>query len=157
MLLVLKTEGRFADLCIDGEYWCTAQQERLALCFTCASMLYSLSGVAIGSFMDKFGPAWGVLLAGTFSIIGFFLFGMYDSPYMPDWVGPEWTIVGYCFIALGGMSFFQVCFCAQFVFGRECDDGEIIYEKQTLIIAGITTLGDASACIWLVFEVADRK
>ena len=51
------------------------------------------------------------------------------------------------------MTFFQCGFKAPYAFPRtDLATGERTFEKQTLIIAGITTLGDASVCMWLFFE-----
>ena len=51
------------------------------------------------------------------------------------------------------MTFFQCGFKAQYAFPHmDPVTGERTFEKQTLIIAGITTLGDASVCMWLLFE-----
>ena len=68
MLLALKHEGLYRELCPpDGDDWCTERKERLGLIFSGAAVLYSASGVAVGSFLDAFGPAACVALAAASS------------------------------------------------------------------------------------------
>lgn len=155
MLLVLRGEGLFVELC-DGsekEEWCDAQKERLGLIFTVAAVIYSASGFFVGAFIDRFGPSSCILLATVLSLAGFYFFGLYTSSYMVAGA-PSWTpIVGYSLIAVGSMSFFQAAFKVQYAFPEPSEEGqELTYRAQTLIIAGVTTLGDASVCMWLLFE-----
>ena len=115
MLLVLKDEGLMSDMCSPSEPWCEARmvgpishgqstvslfetnrnpsltskracQESLAFIFTVAAVMYSASGIGVGYFLDTFGPAACVALACGLSVSGFFLFGMYMSPWMPRWM-----------------------------------------------------------------------
>ena len=154
MLLALKHEGLYRELCPpDGDDWCTERKERLGLIFSGAAVLYSASGVAVGSFLDAFGPAACVALAAASSISGFVLFGMFDATGLD----PRWTTVGYSLIALGGMSYFQAAFKAQYAFPRVDARGRSFYAHQTLIMAGVTTLGDASVVMWLVFGALDTR
>jgi hypothetical protein len=94
-----------------------------------------------------------VALAWASSLTGFWLFAG-SWAWAPDAV----IIGGYSLIAVGGMTFFQCGFKAQYAFPTRSPSpdgaatGEVTFEKQTLIIAGITTLGDASVCMWLLFE-----
>ena len=39
-------------------------------------MIYSASGVFVGAWIDKFGPAACIVLACVTSCIGFYMFGM---------------------------------------------------------------------------------
>ena len=147
ILLILKKEGLFSELC-NGEAsedgWCDAQKERLGLIFTFAAVIYSASGIFVGAFLDAAGPIWGVIAACLTSVIGFYLFAC-SWGWASDWI----IIAGYSFIGVGGMFFFQCAFKAQYAFPLPNGGG---FEKQTLIIAIATTFGDASVCMWLLFE-----
>jgi len=150
MLLVLRRDGLFDSTCLDkGEAtWCDEQQQLLGSIFTFAAVFYSASGISVGAFVDIYGPSKGILLAGALSICGFYLFAMSWS-WAPIWV----IFFGYSLIGIGGMAFFQCAFKAQYAFPEVSEDGSVAYKYQTLIIAGATTLGDASVLIWLVFEL----
>lgn len=146
ILLVLQKEKLFAELCDEdgGEGWCDAQKERLGLIFTFAAVVYSASGIAVGSFLDAAGPAAGVVAACVSTVLGCYLFAC-SWDWASDWV----IIAGYSCIGVGGMCFFQCAFKAQYAFPLPDGGG---FEKQTLIIAIATTFGDASVCMWLGFE-----
>jgi LAT3 family solute carrier family 43 protein 3 len=151
MLLVLQREGLFSELCdesspspSEGGGWCDAQKEQLGLIFTWAAVVYSASGIVVGAFLDAAGPAWGVVAACATSVVGSYLFAC-SWAWASGWV----VILGYSLIGVGGMCFFQCAFKAQYAFPRPNGGG---FEKQTLIIAIATTFGDASVCMWLLFE-----
>mmetsp|Transcript_19359 Transcript_19359/g.50794 ORF Transcript_19359/g.50794 Transcript_19359/m.50794 type:complete len:90 (+) Transcript_19359:692-961(+) len=80
------------------------------------------------------------------------MFGMYLGPYMLPNAPEYFPIVGYSLIGIGGMAFFQAAFKAQYAWPYRDEKGRQKYYNQTLIIAGVTTLGDASVCMWLLFE-----
>jgi hypothetical protein len=155
MLIVLRREGLFDSICtnLGEEPWCGEQQELLGAVFTFAAVFYSASGIVVGAFIDAAGPSNGILMACTFSLAGFYLFAGSWS-----WASISVIIGGYSLIGVGGMAFFQCAFKAQYAFPEMKDDGTIAsYKHQTLIIAGATTLGDASVLIWLIFElISDR-
>ena len=152
MLLVLRKEGLFSELCASPDEWCDAQQCALGAIFTWAAMAYSCSGIVVGSYIDYMGPAYGILFAAVTSIMGFYLFAG-SWGWAPPWV----ILSGYCLIGVGGMAYFQCAFKAQYAFPLRHSETDVIqgYQYQTLIIAGATTLGDASVLCWLLMELTN--
>eukprot|EP01043_Picozoa_sp_COSAG02_P062391 COSAG02_NODE_8597_length_2510_cov_1.579428_2_plen_454_part_00 len=163
MSLTLQREGWFDDGCSSSESGsgsddsstggCASQTAKLTQIYSVGTVVYGASGVVLGALIDRFGPRFGVGLAGCFTCSGLYLFGcfVHDGKISPVMIfndlDPGKTLlplVGFVLLALGGMCFFLTSFKMVPL---------LPVHRQGLAAAGLTTLGDASCAIFLVFNL----
>jgi hypothetical protein len=165
MVLTLKREGLFADGCAGSSGGsesgggdapgsdCPSQTAKLTQIYSIGTVVYGASGVVQGALIDRFGPRFGIGWAGLSTIAGLYLFGCFVhdgelSPLMVHGVAPTDStvvpLVGFVLLALGGMSFFLTSFKMVPLLPAE---------RQGLAAAGLTTLGDASCSVFLIFNL----
>lgn len=163
MALTLQREGWFDDGCSSSESGsgsddsstggCASQTAKLTQIYSVGTVVYGASGVVLGALIDRFGPRFGVSSAGCFTCGGLYLFGcfVHDGQISPVMIfndlDPGKTLlplVGFVLLALGGMCFFLTSFKMVPL---------LPMHRQGLAAAGLTTLGDASCAIFLVFNL----
>ncbi|KAI9914504.1 hypothetical protein PsorP6_008256 [Peronosclerospora sorghi] len=142
LLLLLKEEGQYHELCSDpSESPCVAQENRLNLIFAVASVAMNAGGLPIGMFLDRMGSRVTIAMAALIEVSGLSMLALADSKKFDVFVE------GYVLIALGGCLTMMSSYPASF----------LIPQYQTAILAAISCLFDGSSVIFLVLYAAHKQ
>lgn len=139
MLLMLQEEGQYSELCTADHRLnhphrpCVAQENQLNLMFALASFAVNAGALPVGILLDYFGPRLAIVGAGLIEIAGLLLMAFSDSKTC------DYFVPAYVLMAIGGQITMLASYPASFVLLR----------YQTMILAGISCLFDASSIILL--------
>mmetsp|Transcript_6881 Transcript_6881/g.15208 ORF Transcript_6881/g.15208 Transcript_6881/m.15208 type:complete len:1147 (+) Transcript_6881:201-3641(+) len=99
LVLILRREGVFSEVCSCGVY-CSGQQEQMAILSTIGFAAAIGSRLFAGIFLDKFGPKLTAVLSGLVSFAGLLLLATAkDVTALDERITPAWII-----LAVGGSS-----------------------------------------------------
>lgn len=140
MLLLLEDEGQYTERCsVDGNQMdqgtCEAQENQLNFIYTMASFAVNAGALPVGVFLDYFGPTKTLMVAFGIEFVGLLLMAFSDS------VAFDFFTAGYVCLAVGGQITMLSAFPSSF----------LVPEYQTMVLAAISSLFDASSIVFLGF------
>lgn len=141
LLLLLKEEQQYSELCDPDEASCVAQENKLNLMFAVASVAMNAGALPIGVFLDYMGPRVATAAAALVEVSGIVLLALADSQTFDVFVP------AYLLIAFGGCVTMMSSFPASF----------LIMQYQTAILAAISCLFDGSSVVFLVLYTIHER
>ena len=135
-------KGQFFNLCDSStstnvtKFPCQPQLQRLNLIYTLGTFTLSLSSLPGGWFLDTYGVRSTIFVSGVLEITGLVLFGIADS------VSLDTFIPGAILMSIGGFLIMVSAFPVSFIFPK----------SQTIILAAVSCLFDASSLTFQLFE-----
>jgi nitrate/nitrite transporter NarK len=144
---VLVDVGVYRDLCTPEELHsrvpiCHEQDLRLNTLFALSSSTCNVSALVVGTILDRFGPRACALIGSVCLAAGALLMAL--AFRLPAFDG---YILGNVFLALGGTFIFLPSFQIANAFPK----------YSGLIVATITGAFDASAAVFLFYQIAFRR
>jgi hypothetical protein len=140
MLLWLKSEGQYDELCLDGASSCEAQELQFALIFSAGTFLVNGISLPSGIFLDYCGPRVMIGVAALLEIPGLILFGLADSKTF------DVFLPAFCCIAVGGQMTLFSAFPTAFA----------IEGRQAGVFASISCLFDASSIMFQLLYLTSQ-
>ncbi len=136
LLLMLESEGVYAELCKKEATPCPMQEDRLNLCFVLATFILSFMSLPTGIFLDTYGPQKTLIVSAVLTSAGLCGMAYADSRkldiFLPSFVA----------LASGGVMILLSAFPSSF----------LLPKYQAGIIAGFSCLFDASSIVFSVFN-----
>ncbi|KAI5475172.1 hypothetical protein MNV49_001859 [Pseudohyphozyma bogoriensis] len=147
-----KAPGVYSELCRSGERhrdpengrWivCEAQDLKLGLLFTVASVATSVAGLPTGMVLDKLGPRTSTIIGAVLVALGAASFGAgYQSPAVDSY------LIGYFLIAIGGPLVCLSSFHLSNAFPAHAG----------VVLAAVTGSFDASSIPFVIYEWVYRS
>eukprot|EP00232_Nephroselmis_pyriformis_P013895 CAMPEP_0182876078 /NCGR_PEP_ID=MMETSP0034_2-20130328/13935_1 /TAXON_ID=156128 /ORGANISM="Nephroselmis pyriformis, Strain CCMP717" /LENGTH=201 /DNA_ID=CAMNT_0025008847 /DNA_START=107 /DNA_END=709 /DNA_ORIENTATION=- len=154
MVLMLKGEGQYSELCTVEDPDCEAREQRLNLIYTMASSMFSIVAMPSGVILDAFGAHVVVAISGCCQVVGALLVAVADSKTFDTF------IEGFSLLAVGGGMNLVATFHAAFVFPNHRDIVltclNCFFDASTIVFAVLyqvhTTLGPSRRAIFFCFS-----
>jgi len=142
---ILRSEGFYKHLCGEGDEGCDAQEAALNTAFTVATSAVAFVALPAGAFVDKFGPMWGTMVAGTLNILG--LVGLALSKHGSE--GFDLFLYSFVLMAVGGSVTMFCGYSLPFCFPERAnlfiELNSCLFDASCIIFSGFKVLYDSGA------------